>query len=289
MSSPPPSRLASPLLWYGLAILTVGYVAAVVVYRRFFHPLAKIPGPFLPAVTTLYQLYYYGRYHKQIEKLHQEYGTQAHRQSSEHLLTCSIGPVVRINPNEVHLSDPDNFDKIYSMSSKFAKSPDLYGAFCIPHATFCTPGNELHKRRRAALNPMFSRKMMLNLEDVVQDKARRLVGITERGIARGEPVDLHHAFRAVSVDVITEYAFDKSYSLLESPDLGEHFFAMIRGVGPAMWVFQSFQAFQALALKIPPWLAPYLSKPLGHVTALQMVNIHQSQATCNALLTWRIL
>ncbi len=71
------------------------YSLTVCIYRRYFHPLAKIPGPFLPAVTKLYQSYYNHRYYLQIEKLHQQYG-----------------PIVRITPNEVHLADAENYDKI---------------------------------------------------------------------------------------------------------------------------------------------------------------------------------
>ena len=122
------------------------------------------------------------------------------------------------------------------------------------------------------LNPMFSRKMVLKLERVVQNKVNKLVKLMETGIRNRKPVDLHHAFRSVSVDVITDYAFDKSLDLLDSPDLGSNFFAMVRGVGPAMWILQQFEILQNLALKIPPWLAPILSEPLCHVGGLQMVN-----------------
>lgn len=45
---------------------------------------------------------------------------------------------------------------------------------------------------------------------------------------------------------------------------------MVRGVGPAMWIFQQFPAMQAIALKMPPWLAPRLSEPLGQVISMQM-------------------
>ena len=51
------------------------YLLLLVIYRRFFHPLAKIPGPFWPAVTTWYQTYYSGQYYREIERLHEEYGT----------------------------------------------------------------------------------------------------------------------------------------------------------------------------------------------------------------------
>lgn len=63
---------------YAAAIALLSYAIGIAVYRRFFHPLAKIPGPFLPAVTTLYQSYYNGRYFLKIAELHEKYGNQHH-------------------------------------------------------------------------------------------------------------------------------------------------------------------------------------------------------------------
>ena len=57
-----------------LATFILGYIAALCIYRRFFHPLARIPGPFLPAVTKLYQSAYNGRYYMQVARLHEKYG-----------------------------------------------------------------------------------------------------------------------------------------------------------------------------------------------------------------------
>lgn len=55
--------LAVQYKWQLLAALAFGYVATLYIYRRFFHPLARIPGPFLAAVTKLYQSAYNGRYY----------------------------------------------------------------------------------------------------------------------------------------------------------------------------------------------------------------------------------
>lgn len=79
----------------------------------------------------------------------------------------------------------------------------------------------------------------------------------------------------MSIDVISDFAFDKCYNFLDEPDIGATFFAMARGIGPALWVFQQFPSFQSLALKTPPWMAPYLSKPLGYVTGMQMECVRQ--------------
>lgn len=59
-----PAVLVAPLI----------YVVCLVIYRRYFHPLSKIPGPFLPAVTTLYQTYYNREYFLEVERLHRKYG-----------------------------------------------------------------------------------------------------------------------------------------------------------------------------------------------------------------------
>jgi hypothetical protein len=84
------------------------------------------------------------------------------------------------------------------------------------------------------MNPMFSRKMVLELESVVQDKARKVCNRMQEGIEKGVPVDLHHAFRSVSVDATSKFAFNNSYDFLDKDDLGAYFFRMVRSVGPAL-------------------------------------------------------
>lgn len=64
-----------------LALLGIVYLVSVALYRRFFHPLAKIPGPFLAAITHFYIVKYNlfsprSQFYLQVEKLHQQYGKQ---------------------------------------------------------------------------------------------------------------------------------------------------------------------------------------------------------------------
>jgi hypothetical protein len=64
-------------LYTALAILI-----GIICYRRLFHPLHEVPGPFLPAVTRLYLWYYNiikdGSYYKKIDEMHVKYGTRSH-------------------------------------------------------------------------------------------------------------------------------------------------------------------------------------------------------------------
>jgi hypothetical protein len=54
------------------------YSIFIVVYRLYFHPLARFPGPRLAAATQLYEIYFdivkKGKFIWEIERLHQKYG-----------------------------------------------------------------------------------------------------------------------------------------------------------------------------------------------------------------------
>jgi hypothetical protein len=264
------------LLLYFLALIS-GSVCYSVIYNLYFHPLEDIPGPKLAAATYLYQTYFSlvsgSRYYKQIAKLHKKYGKHFILGKLNHALILAdlLGPIVRITPDEVHLSDPDNYDIINHVGTKYAKDPQFYGAFGIGYSSFSSIPNNVHRVRRGALNTLFSRKRVLELEDVVQVRAQKLAALVEKKFSMGQAIDLHHGFRAVSVDVITDYGFSNSYNLLDEPDLGLNFFAMVQGIGPTMWVFQQWPWLQKIALSIPKPIASMMSEPLAQVIKLQEV------------------
>jgi cytochrome P450 len=170
------------------------------------------------------------------------------------------GPIVRISPDEIHLSDPENYEKIYYIGSKApSKASYFYSAFGLKTAGFGTLSNELHRVRRGALNPLFSKKAVLQLEDVVQSKVEKLLRRAKEKLARGESVDLHHGFRALSVDIITDYAFDNCYNQLDSPDFASEYFHMTRQLLPRGWFLQAFP----LLLPITNLITPNMAKRIN--------------------------
>ncbi|KAF7118470.1 hypothetical protein CNMCM5793_007991 [Aspergillus hiratsukae] len=104
----------------GLAI----YWAILSIYRLYFHPLSHIPGPKLAAITHGYEFYYNvikgGRFIWELERLHQVYG-----------------PIIRINPREVHIKDPEYYNEIYASSlRKREKDPVLVKQFDLEGSSF---------------------------------------------------------------------------------------------------------------------------------------------------------
>lgn len=77
--------ISVPVALLGAFTVYIAWLLSLVVYRRYFHPLAKVPGPFLPAVTYLYSWYYNvikdGTYYKRIREMHAEYGTHYFHQT----------------------------------------------------------------------------------------------------------------------------------------------------------------------------------------------------------------
>src|ERR1700712_879792 len=89
------------------APLASTYLAGVLIYRLFFAPLSKIPGPKFTAVTQLWLMYheFKGDRTVQIDNLHSQYG-----------------PVVRVSPSEVSFNDQESLKQIYGIKSTFSKS-----------------------------------------------------------------------------------------------------------------------------------------------------------------------
>jgi hypothetical protein len=60
------------------AIAAALYVVSIAVYRAFFSPLSRVPGPKLAAMTQGYEMYFdllkQGRFPWKIKELHERYG-----------------------------------------------------------------------------------------------------------------------------------------------------------------------------------------------------------------------
>ena len=91
-----------------ILVFLLTLACAIVLYRAVspFHPLHKVPGPFLDKCTQLVQFYQLAKGRPRIyqQKLHQRYG-----------------PVVRIGPNEVSICDTA------MLSTTFGAKPWLKG------------------------------------------------------------------------------------------------------------------------------------------------------------------
>lgn len=62
-----------------LFLIWISYLVGLAIYRLYFSPIAKFPGPKLAALTKWYEFYYdvvlQGQFTFQIQAMHKKYGT----------------------------------------------------------------------------------------------------------------------------------------------------------------------------------------------------------------------
>ena len=184
------------------------YYALRSVYRLLFHPLARIPGPKLAALSTIYETYFDllaapgdgGRFYWQIERLHARHG-----------------PIVRIGPNEVHVDDPSWYE-VWKPISGVRDKPAGRGNNSTHKGTFGALDHYVHRPRKATLAPFFSRRNVAAHQAVLRTQADHLADLLQQNLATGVVVRMDVVYLAFALDIITEMVMGFSENVLQDPD-----------------------------------------------------------------------
>ncbi|KAL8729308.1 MAG: hypothetical protein Q9166_004805 [cf. Caloplaca sp. 2 TL-2023] len=130
------------------------------------------------------------------------------------------GPIVRINPNELHIQDSEFFDQLYRRENKLDKYSGQTKMFGAPDVHFTTDSHEVHRLRRLPLASFFSKKSIGETSGFIDER----LGVLCRRIRDSQinctPMSLGLAYGALTTDIISSYALGDCYHLLEREDLG---------------------------------------------------------------------
>lgn len=148
--------------------------------------------------------------------------------SKTHAFSRLLGPIVRINPEELSIRDSKYYDELYVAGS--VRPTDRYEGFVSGVVDFegshlATTAHELHRKRRKPLDPYFSRNGVTKLEPMVADLVERLiVGRFDALKGTGKVVRLDHAFTAFSGDVISRLCIEDPPNLVDNPEFAPWWF-----------------------------------------------------------------
>lgn len=188
-----------------LALLVL-FLASLIIttYNLFFHPLAKFPGPKVAAATGLYEFWYdvvrQGQYVYKIEQMHCDYGTLCTFAQGRRLIY--LGPIVRINPDELSIRDAEYWDKLYAPGKRMNIPTRFAKIFPLKGSMLFTPSHEIHKARRKAVEPFFSRQNIARIEPMIVEQATILDERLRQISGSGKVVTLEHAIFAFASDVV---------------------------------------------------------------------------------------
>ena len=136
-------------------------------------------------------------------------------------------------------------------------------------STFGTPEHDLHRIRRAALAPFFSKVSVQRLEPVVQLMVDKLVSRLEDLQEAGSTVNLIDVFSALTGDVIGQYAFAKPLGLINSPDFAPHWHRAIMDISENGHMLKHFQWMEPLLRNMPLWLVRLINPQIMPLIELQ--------------------
>ena len=224
-------------------LLLAVYFSTLLAGRLIFSPLVKFPGPRLAATSFLYEFYYdficRGRYEFKIEDLHDKYG-----------------PIIRINPDELHIRDPEFHSQIYVNSGvrKSSRPASHRNATPSRESTATTLDHDHHRQRRKALEPYFSKNMVTKLEPEIQRIVKRLHERLWQHKGSPTPINLFEVYGAVASDVVTAYCFGSSWGSLEKDNYDADTSHVHMFFTKLMPIFRLFPSLLTLSLAIPEWM-----------------------------------
>ncbi|KAI1066538.1 hypothetical protein LB506_008109 [Fusarium annulatum] len=184
-----------------LAILALSLLITAI-YYAYIHPLAKVPGPKLYAITQIPYFYHVtqGSWLDKLNKLHDQYG-----------------PVVRFAPNDISFITANAVKIIYGSKAggfaPFDKDLRMYRQG-NPVKDIVTAGHEDHKRIRRHLAYAFSIKALRDHESILNQYADKFISkLCQRA---GTDVDMVAWFNYVTFDVMGHLSLGQPFGCIDT-------------------------------------------------------------------------
>lgn len=185
-------------------------VATLIVYIVFTilnDPLSKYPGPAIARWTNLWRLFATrrGRYHLEIQKLHEQYG-----------------PIVRIGPNLLDLDMPELVKTIFNIKGDWKKTEFYHASSAkmnghIVYNMFSQTDRSIHAAWKKPIAKYYSMNGVLPLEPHVDSVLAQTVdALDARFATTSKPAPLDDWVLYFGWDVVGSVTFSKPIGYLEN-------------------------------------------------------------------------
>lgn len=190
----------------GCGIILLAYTGFISIYRLYFHPLAKFPGPKLHAISSIPSVISLlrGRLPLDNKKLHDKYGA-----------------VIRVSPNELAFNSVQAWEDVYGFKTggrqNMHKDPIHVGSVDpLPGASTLTMADDAnHTRQRRALAHSFSEKALKEQEYIIQHYIDKLIANFSHMADVAEELNFVNWLNFTTFDIIGDLAFGEPFGCLD--------------------------------------------------------------------------
>jgi tryprostatin B 6-hydroxylase len=201
-----------------------GLYASLLIYRAFFHPLNKFPGPFGNRLGNLWFSAQLGNAdaYKQVLLLHKTYGH-----------------FVRVGSSDLSISHPKAINVIYGTGTKCGRAA-FYNGDPVPSLISCRD-RTVHDQRRRIWSPAFSDKALRDYAQRIKVYEDQLISRLDDASSSATSLNVSKWFNYYSFDAMGELAFGRSFDMLRNNQ--EHWAVSLLNSG-----------LEALCFLFPIWL-----------------------------------
>jgi cytochrome P450 len=180
------------------------------IYRVYFHPLSRFPGPRVSAFTRIPHITAIaaGQLPRYVAELHEQYGE-----------------VVRISPDELSFTNPKAWRDIYGHGSKEgpgAAPPKNWGrqgrSVNGAKSIITQSDNAEHARIRKIFAPAFSDRALVQQAPLFTKYADQLVSNLRESVKKNVAVDLVRMYNFTTFDVMADLTFGECLHLLDNAE-----------------------------------------------------------------------
>ncbi|KAJ6075992.1 cytochrome P450 [Penicillium canescens] len=174
--------------------------------NKYGRGLAMLPGPWLAAYTGLWRWkdVRSGKAHQRAIELHRKYG-----------------PIVRIGPHHVSISDPQEIKNIYGLKSGYTKTAfypiqSITWKGKVEVNLFGTYDEEYHRKLKRPVANAYSLSTLLSSEQAVDSCTELLVSQLARFADGNTPVDFGEWIQFYTFDTVGELTFGMKLGFLDA-------------------------------------------------------------------------
>lgn len=214
-----------------------GILASITIYRRYFHRLRSFPGPGAAALSKFWHVWQCrrGKNYLVVESLRQKYG-----------------PIIRTGPEEITIIDPSIPTILDGPGNTCDKA--VWYDFLLPEVAVNTTRNKgYHDLRRRIWDRGFSPKALATYEQRIVEYGELLAARIGELSREGRPVVVTDWFYWFTFDVMGEFAFARSFSMLH--DEQWHFAVrLLRRAMTLLGPFSPVPWLAQIAFHFIPWM-----------------------------------
>ncbi|CVL06816.1 related to benzoate 4-monooxygenase cytochrome P450 [Fusarium mangiferae] len=215
-----------------LCVLYFLYYATVTI---FFNPLSRLPGPCISCWTDVILKYHWlkGTRAQYVHRLHQRYG-----------------PVVRVGPREVDISDMTAAKEIHRVKDGYGKAPFYQNLVPNTNNLFNTLDVEFHRHHRRLLSSPLSESSLKSVEPTVDAYVKMAIASINREMDERGAADVAKFWLFMATDIIVDLSFGESFGVLKHGKKNQYI-KDLEGLAPKGSIRSTFPTLISLATKLP--------------------------------------